>query len=64
MLIPKSYGFGAFNDLGVMIAEVQTGEREVGDAGLYFGASVVQNMSPIYFEVWAGRTTQQKMPTL
>ena len=49
VLIPKAYGFGAFNDLGVMVAEVQNGERAVTDAGWYFGSSVVQNMSPIYF---------------
>jgi hypothetical protein len=32
-----------------MIAEVQSGERDVTDAGWYFGSSAVQNMSPIYF---------------
>ncbi len=49
VLIPKSYGFGAFNDLGVMVAEVQSGERDVTDASLYFASSAVENMSPVYF---------------
>ena len=48
-LIPKAYGFGTFNDLGVMIAEVQSGERSATDAAWYWASSTVKNMSPVHF---------------
>ena len=49
VLIPKAYGFGTFNDLGVMIAEVQGGERSASDAAWYWSSSTVANMSPVHF---------------
>ena len=49
VLIPKMYGFGAINDIGLAIAEFQNGERDGVDASLYVGSSIVNNMSPIYF---------------
>mgnify|MGYP003669672063 CR=1 FL=1 len=54
VLIPKAYGFGAFNDLGVMFAEVQSGERDPADAALYWGSSAITNMSPVHFGTVGG----------
>ena len=58
-LVPKAYGFGTFNDLGVMIAEVQSGERSVSDAAWYWGSSTVTNMSPVHF----GGVASEEDPT-
>lgn len=49
VLIPKTYGFGMFNDMGTMIAEVSSGERDVTDGAWYFASSAVRNMSPVHF---------------
>ena len=57
VLIPKYYGFGAINDIGLAIAEFQNGERDGLDASLYVGSSIVNNMSPVYFR-GVGRSDQ------
>jgi hypothetical protein len=49
ILIPKAYGYGGISDIGVAVAEVQSGERDPVDGALYMGSSFVENMSPIYF---------------
>lgn len=49
VLIPKAYGFGAFNDIGVMMAEIQSGERSEIDGAWYLGSSFVTNLSPVHF---------------
>ena len=57
VVIPKFYGFGAINDIGLAIAEFQNGERDGLDASLYVGSSIVNNMSPVYFR-GVGRSDQ------
>tara|TARA_A100001515_G_scaffold37311_1_gene29346 strand:+ start:389 stop:5623 length:5235 start_codon:yes stop_codon:yes gene_type:complete len=57
--IPKFYGFGGIADIGLTIAEVQNRERDLTDAALYLGSSIVHNMSPIYF----GEVGQESDPT-
>ena len=48
-LIPKAYGFGGINDIGVMMAEIQSGERSGIDGAWYLGSSIVTNLSPVHF---------------
>ena len=58
-LIPKWYGFGTFNDMGMMIAEVQSGERSASDAAWFWASSTVTNMSPVHF----GGVASEEDPT-
>ena len=47
--IPKGYGYGGIMDIGLTIAEVQSGERDIVDGSMFLGSSLVKNLSPVHF---------------
>jgi hypothetical protein len=47
--IAKVYGYGGIMDIGLTIAEVQNGERDIVDGSMYLASSLVKNLSPVHF---------------
>jgi len=47
--IPLPYGYGLFNNLGLALAEVSTGNRSVSEAMMYLGTTAFTSFSPISF---------------
>jgi len=47
--IPLPYGYGLFNNLGLALAEVSTGNRSVNEAMMYLGTTAFTSFSPISF---------------
>ena len=49
MKIPLPYGYGLFNNAGLALAEVSTGNRSVNEAMMYLGTTAFTSFSPISF---------------
>ncbi len=47
--IPLPYGYGLFNNAGLALAEVSTGNRSMDEAMLYLGTTAFTSFSPISF---------------
>jgi hypothetical protein len=49
LTLPIPYGYNMFNNIGITIGELSTGQRDIVDAGVFLGMGAMNSFSPLGF---------------
>ena len=49
LTLPIPYGYNMFNNIGLTIGELSTGQRDIVDAGVFLGMGAMNSFSPLGF---------------